>query len=412
MNCFKLVIFSLLLTLTLPQGVEARMSKRATMQQGEQQLEEASERKREFSKQGLVYKKEVYPLPLFGYSIEKGENWNVRFGNNNESDHALYRYSDGDYVRLDEDVYPEDYYIFISSKTFDAPTTLQTAKDDWQEYIRQPDQDNAFERSNLSYIRELAILREDEIEMLGKPALLVEFTYVLASTRWKGTTVLLPWGKQIYKIQYRRELEEEDRFYEDYQHLLDTIHFFSQENPPSSKPSNAFTDVPSSHRNARAIERLQELQIVQGYDDGGFKPGATINRAEFTKIVMGAIGDGYDGGNCFPDVTDQWFASFVCAAKAQGIIGGYPDGTFGPERVVTFAEAAKIIAGAFALEVDAGTSVWYEPFVRSLGHRKAIPTDIPAFDSSLTRAQMAEMIYRLHDAVEDKESRTYEDLSS
>lgn len=111
---------------------------------------------------------------------------------------------------------------------------------------------------------------------------------------------------------------------------------------PLTVHANAFSDVEASHANAEAITYVQGEGIVNGYPDGTFQPFAAINRAEFTKIVMGALFNDMEGGNCFPDVKDQWFAPYVCRAKAEGIIGGYPDGTFGPEKPVSFAEAATI----------------------------------------------------------------------
>lgn len=180
---------------------------------------------------------------------------------------------------------------------------------------------------------------------------------------------------------------------------------------PLTVHANAFSDVEAEHANAEAITYVQGEGIVSGYPDGTFKPFAAINRAEFTKIVIGAIFNDIEGGNCFPDVADQWFAPYVCRAKAEGIIGGYPDGTFGPEKPVSFAEAAKIIAGAMGLDATGATTVWYEQFVRALAAKNAIPTSIRAFDAQVTRGQMAEMIFRLHAKRTDKVSETYEELA-
>jgi hypothetical protein len=49
-----------------------------------------------------------------------------------------------------------------------------------------------------------------------------------------------------------------------------------------------FSDVSSGHVNYDAIKYVQDNGIVSGYQDGTFKPDKTINRAEFTKIIVAA----------------------------------------------------------------------------------------------------------------------------
>lgn len=172
----------------------------------------------------------------------------------------------------------------------------------------------------------------------------------------------------------------------------------------------AFNDVASSHANAEAIAYVQAKNIVSGYADGTFKADASINRAELTKIIVSALFTPA-GSNCFPDVHEEWFAPYVCAAKERGIIGGYPDGTFKPEKNISFAEAAKIIAVAFDNEIPTGGSVWYEGYVRSLANAKAIPVSIRNFSALLTRGEMAEMIFRLHAKRTDKPAHSYEKIA-
>lgn len=163
-----------------------------------------------------------------------------------------------------------------------------------------------------------------------------------------------------------------------------------------------FQDVPDSSDNYTAINYVQDEGIVSGYPDGLYRPGQPINRAEFTKIMVNSVADEQDIADClinnpvlFPDVPgNEWFAPFICLAKDEGVIDGYPDGTFRPADLINFAEASKIIVNAFGYELTED-EVWYIPFVQVLSDKKAIPTSIPSFDHSLTRGEMAEMIYRL-----------------
>ena len=50
--------------------------------------------------------------------------------------------------------------------------------------------------------------------------------------------------------------------------------------------ASSFSDLSSSHANYDAIEYVKSNNIVNGYEDGSFKPNDSINRAEFTKIVI------------------------------------------------------------------------------------------------------------------------------
>ncbi len=177
-----------------------------------------------------------------------------------------------------------------------------------------------------------------------------------------------------------------------------------------------FPDVPHTHAHFDAITYLRAQGIVDGYPDGTFGPERGINRAEFTKIVVGARFTPEEIAVCttvsFPDVAaDAWYVTYLCTARREGIIGGYPDGTFGGGKPVTFAEAAKILVRTLDPDAPTAGEPWYRAYVEYLGEHGAIPTDIPAFDHPLTRGQMAEMLYRLHAGIADESSRTYEDMT-
>ena len=116
-----------------------------------------------------------------------------------------------------------------------------------------------------------------------------------------------------------------------------------------------FSPIQSSHLYKTAIDYLKEQAVVQGYNDGTFRPDNTINRAEFMKIVIGAkYSQDYIGvssaWNCFSDVHTEWFAPYICIAKDEGIVSGYPDGAFRPSQNISFVEAAKILAEVYGLD--------------------------------------------------------------
>lgn len=101
-----------------------------------------------------------------------------------------------------------------------------------------------------------------------------------------------------------------------------------------------------------AVARLVNLGIISGFPDGTYKPGEAVTRAQFAKIIAAALGLGETAGFAagetkFSDVAaDHWASGYVNVAVDLGIIAGYPDGTFMPEKEVTYAEAIKMIVAA------------------------------------------------------------------
>ena len=178
--------------------------------------------------------------------------------------------------------------------------------------------------------------------------------------------------------------------------------------------AGAFADVPAVHESRRAIEYLQREGVLQGYADGLFRPAFPINRAEFLKVLVTGRGvepsvDLYN--SCFPDVLDQWYAPYVCYAAMEGWVEGYPDGTFGPERTVTFAEALKMLSNARgyplapaeeSLRRGIDPSAWFAPYLTT-----SLLVDIVSFEqvwgskatplqANMTRGFIAQLLYRAH----------------
>lgn len=175
-----------------------------------------------------------------------------------------------------------------------------------------------------------------------------------------------------------------------------------------------FTDVPVTHTFYDSIRYVKTRGIVEGYDDGTYKPEDKINRAEFTKILVASKYSTEEIDSCiaknwsaiaFSDVPQtEWFSKFICVAKMRGIIDGYPDKTFHPGDDVNFVEAAKFL-NVYMNVSPATEGDWYVPFVQGLEDLKAIPVSVTAYGSLVTRGEMAEMIFRLRENVTDEASR-------
>lgn len=143
-----------------------------------------------------------------------------------------------------------------------------------------------------------------------------------------------------------------------------------------------------------ALTSLKIEGVMRGYPDGLFRPDNVVNRAEFMKIVLLANHIEPSGQDCFPDVRREWFAPWVCAATERGIVSGYPDGLFRPERTISFAEAAKMLTKTLG-GTQTEDSPWYRGFTEYLASKQAIPPSITGFDHLITRGETAAMVWLL-----------------
>lgn len=176
-------------------------------------------------------------------------------------------------------------------------------------------------------------------------------------------------------------------------------------------------DVPNDHKYLDGIRYVYRNGIVNGYSDGNFRPENKISRAEFIKIVVNTKHSedriNYCTFSRFLDISTQnKFVQYICLAERAKIIDGYNDGEFKPDRFVTFGEASKILANTF-LDPDESKITLNEKFkvyIQSLEEKGAILPSIQHQDYHITRAEMAEMIYRIVENVTNKEYIMYKDL--
>lgn len=116
--------------------------------------------------------------------------------------------------------------------------------------------------------------------------------------------------------------------------------------------SNAvrFEDM-DGHWAEATVTDMGARMIVQGSGDGKFDPDRNITRAEFAALLVRGLGLGaseYDGG--FTDVAGKdWYSGVVQTAYEYGLIGGFEDGGFRPNEMLTREQAMRIIAEAMKL---------------------------------------------------------------
>lgn len=104
-----------------------------------------------------------------------------------------------------------------------------------------------------------------------------------------------------------------------------------------------FNDI-DSHWGKSYVLRLNSRKIIDGYEDGSFRPDNKITREEVSKIISGYLNE--PDGSVVSQVTDienRWSTDYVKNLLSLGLLNGYQDKTFRPEGNMTRAEAARLI---------------------------------------------------------------------
>jgi hypothetical protein len=112
---------------------------------------------------------------------------------------------------------------------------------------------------------------------------------------------------------------------------------------------HAYNDLPEGHWADDPVQYLSSLGVISGYGDGSFRPNTNVTRAQFAKMLVGALGWEVQtpANPSFSDVApDFWAYGFIETAAAHGVISGYSDGTFRPAATVTRAQLAKMVSVA------------------------------------------------------------------
>ena len=130
------------------------------------------------------------------------------------------------------------------------------------------------------------------------------------------------------------------------------------------------SDVKSSAWYADAVGALSELGIVEGYEDGSFRPDDEISRAEFVAMISRFFEIDPVRGCEFPDVGEErWYYGVIASATSRGWITGYSDGTFRPQNFISRAEVAAITNRVLERSAD-------RDFIREAGEELTVFPDL------------------------------------
>lgn len=111
----------------------------------------------------------------------------------------------------------------------------------------------------------------------------------------------------------------------------------------SQTTENSFDDVPADAWYVTEVSTLARLGVFVGRTTDVFAPDAPITRAEFATVCARFDQSGAAEDRDFSDIGGHWAEQYIRQASALGWVQGYPDGTFGPDRPITRAEAVTMI---------------------------------------------------------------------
>lgn len=175
-----------------------------------------------------------------------------------------------------------------------------------------------------------------------------------------------------------------------------------------SLPAGEFTDIADSHFAFAAVKTLSTQNVINGFEDGSFRPTDSVTRGQAAAIINRVLKYTPSKINSFKDVSaSHTFAKDIAAMKELGIINGYSNGNFGPNNTMTKAEMAAIIHRAFELSslvsasanhvyLDVNESHWaYEAVVtmKAIDTTGGFKTSNYQSNTNASRAHFAAAIY-------------------
>ena len=107
--------------------------------------------------------------------------------------------------------------------------------------------------------------------------------------------------------------------------------------------TNNYSDCNADLWCNKAIATLSRMGILSGYEDGSFRPNATVTRAEFAAMAARFDTEAKPVDTPFTDLTGCWAADEIAKAYGKGWVNGYGDNTFRPNGPITRAEAVTLI---------------------------------------------------------------------
>lgn len=185
---------------------------------------------------------------------------------------------------------------------------------------------------------------------------------------------------------------------------------------PSTDTNIDFADLGADHWAYGYVNTLRSSKIIDGYEDGTFRPDNSVTREEFVKMIVSASGLYSASAECeFGDVQNgQWYYKYISSAVSAGLVNGVSEDTFGTGGLITREDAAVIAArilDKFGKKVNAESAVFTDANLISdyaadsintlaaLGIISGQPDGSFEPQGALTRAQAARIIALVRDNI-------------
>nr|WP_307992872.1 CIA30 family protein [uncultured Niameybacter sp.] len=131
----------------------------------------------------------------------------------------------------------------------------------------------------------------------------------------------------------------------------------------TSVPATNFTmgqDI-QGHWAKESIEKLKDIEVIKGFEDGTFKPNAYLTRAEMVTILNKLFGYKEKALEQFKDVDHtKWYADEMLIAKKANYYKGFENNLAKPEEPITRQDVATLIARIFSIENIETSNTFFE----------------------------------------------------
>ena len=157
-----------------------------------------------------------------------------------------------------------------------------------------------------------------------------------------------------------------------------------------------YSDVKDSAANSEAINVLSGLGVIGGYADGTFRPEGVVTRAEMATMIVNALGIPVKGGAAtqFSDVpASHWASGYINYAASVGFIAGYTDGTFQPEKQVSYNEAITMIVAALGYTADSLVGTYPGSFINKATSLGIMDNCKTTGTTGAVRGDIAQLLY-------------------
>ncbi len=171
---------------------------------------------------------------------------------------------------------------------------------------------------------------------------------------------------------------------------------------PAFALDEGFADVTDANV-ARNVEVLRLMGVVSGDGNGTFRPYGHLTRAEFCKMTVELQGNGdqvvrFRSRTIFPDVrAGHWAAGYINFAttppdeKSQGLMHGFPDGKFLPDKEISYGEAVTVLMRVLGYSDKDSGAVWPQGYLDLAAAKKLTVGLSLSGDATITRAQAAKL---------------------